>query len=969
MRTIIRAFLVLTFASPCLLAQSLIVESEVYPLEMWNLLESYPIDHYVTTEITNTTNEVLEVTITTISKSFPDAWDIIDESPAVEESFFMSGFNNHSLFTNVSHLAAGSATVGTGIETIRIVATDTAGTEVMNITHEIEYIVSLPAIPTPSFIITNFEYDSIPLDTVYIPLEIEDPFSKDFYSYLEISFLDFYWLERPIVFEPQEIILENIENLECVHEDPYLEDPSKSWCKGDTISLANNHLMHQQMSGNIGTGNDYKMEFLMNIYDPIDSLNSNQLVRFIAKESECVYGKYTNLVDLPNSYAYTCPGGSITITTRPQYGSVTWVDEQNQITYTGSSVTFDNVQDRIYLNVSTRDDEGCLLFQNVTIEIEERYEDIVDIGEQEFEVCRGSDLTLNLLPGYDEAIWYNEMDGSTTTADSYTLTDIQDYVQLIVRVENADGCFSFQEVYIYVNDDGIYAEIVQDSSWQLCYGGDLLIELGQEYSQVVWSIISAGQVYNGNTLELLNVTDYVEIELVAVKNDGCTYRQYFGVYPNNDNNFNPDILLTELDEGLCLKFTLEAADGYETYEWYGYVNGNLELLSENQNLDLDYSSDPYNLSSNLQLFVSGGDGCGDFYEFGIYLKEPEESTLIDALALGEYCEGDDIELTVIETFESYLWSYQGQTFTGPSFSFVAGTQPVELVVTDVEGCAYRELFYTSVGNLPPPSLCLITNDEGTGNNVVLWEDPAEFAGISKYFIYREGDVTDEYIQIGEQDFSEDNIFVDKDSDPAQQAYKYHVRASNRCGDLSEPSNVHKTIHLTINQGTNDNVNLIWDSYEGISYDQVKIYRGNSPSNLEEYVGLPGTAFSFTDQNPPTGNVYYQIEVATEIECEIGKALYKIKSNVAAFETIGDSTDELGLTGKIFPNPFSNFLHLHLEEAIDLQVIASNGYTVYTEKLQSGVHSLSTAHLLPGAYLIRAISGDKVFAHTFIKTSY
>jgi len=563
--------------------------------------------------------------------------------------------------------------------------------------------------------------------------------------------------------------------------------------------------------------------------------------------------------------------------------------------------------------------------------------------------------------------WYNETEGTTITADSYTLTNIQDYVQLIVRAPNADGCFSFQEIYIYINDFGIDAEIIPDSSWQVCTGGDLVLEIDSEFTDVQWNFMNTGQIASGNILELNNVTEYLDIELTAVKDDGCIYRQYIYIYPEDFQEYNPDLLLTNIENELCSKVTLEAADGYENYEWYAYLNGELQLISEEQQLNLDYSSNIDSFPSYLQVSAFGEDGCGDFYEFGISLKDPEERALIDATSVGEYCAGDEIEISVLESYESYQWNYQGQVFTGPSFTFAASTESVELIVLDEDGCSYSDVFYSTVGNLPVPSLCLITNDVATGNNVILWEDPVQATNISKYLIYREGTVTDDFIEIGELDFDEENMFVDKDSDPAQQAYKYHIRATNRCGDLSEPSNVHKTIHLTINQGTNDNVNLIWDSYEGISYDQVKIFRGSSADNLEEYLGLPGNAFSFTDQNPPMGNVYYQIEVATVIECEIGKAPYKIKSNVAAFETIGDSTDELGLSGKVYPNPFTEFIYLELDQVVAFQLVSMDGRKMITEQLVEGNHRVATSSILPGAYIIKIISGDKIYVQTFIKT--
>jgi len=329
------------------------------------LVDHHSIHFSVTTTVINNTGEWVDIEVTTESKNFSSEWEIIDESPNVDrKEFNASSFEVQTYLTIVTN---NLADVSTGIETLKIYGTDAHGEVVADFEYDISYTVVLPPVPEPSFIVTNFEYDSIPVDTVYIPIEILDPFAKDFHSYIELPFLDYYWIERPIIFEPSEIILENIENLDCMHEDPFLEDPSKSWCYGDTIGLTNQHLMHQVIHGNIGSDNDYRMEFLMNIYDPVDSLNSNQKVRFIALDAECIYGQYSNLVDIPNNYVYTCPGGSVTLNARPQYGSLTWEHQSNTPqTFTGNTVSFDNIEESIYLYVTTRDDEGCLLFQNIS---------------------------------------------------------------------------------------------------------------------------------------------------------------------------------------------------------------------------------------------------------------------------------------------------------------------------------------------------------------------------------------------------------------------------------------------------------------------------------------------------------------------------------------------------------------------------------------------------------------------------
>ena len=288
------------------------------------------------------------------------------------------------------------------------------------------------------------------------------------------------------------------------------------------------------------------------------------------------------------------------------------------------------------------------------------------------------------------------------------------------------------------------------------------------------------------------------------------------------------------------------------------------------------------------------------------LTEPNSSLRIETEIKDNDCQPGDASLTITAYEGTAPYTVTWTSATGgdlaggdsviaaaggsTTFTGLEAYQEYTFSVTDANGCA-QEFSHTpgitAVYELGTPSLCMVSSDPMTGYNNILWEDPANMDHITQFNIYREGSATGAYELVGSLAAGDENRFVDETVDPSIQAYKYQLTASDICGLESEVSNTHKTIHLVVNQGLNSRINLEWDTYEGLNYDQVVIYRGSSAADMEELISLPSTVGSFTDTNAPTGMLVYQIAITQEIECEIGKALFSVRSNVA---TIGDSDD-------------------------------------------------------------------------------
>ena len=103
---------------------------------------------------------------------------------------------------------------------------------------------------------------------------------------------------------------------------------------------------------------------------------------------------------------------------------------------------------------------------------------------------------------------------------------------------------------------------------------------------------------------------------------------------------------------------------------------------------------------------------------------------------------------------------------------------------------------------------------------------------------------------------------------------------DKSGSETLMSDIHKTIHLTINAGLGGVWNLLWDNYEGFQYSSYKILRGTSDGNLIEIAERPTNTNSYSDLHPPVETLYYQIEVLSPSQCNI-ENLKSINSSYAS----------------------------------------------------------------------------------------
>jgi len=193
-----------------------------------------------------------------------------------------------------------------------------------------------------------------------------------------------------------------------------------------------------------------------------------------------------------------------------------------------------------------------------------------------------------------------------------------------------------------------------------------------------------------------------------------------------------------------------------------------------------------------------------------------------------------------------------------------------LVVVDGNQCRSVAQAEIVVEPFRRPELALVTVGEQSGKNLVVWQKP-ETDLIHHYSIWREGIEAGRYEKLGDVPFGETSIFVDPDADILTQSWRYKILAADQCGNESPLSKEHKTIHLQQNRGLHGEVNLVWDSYEGIDYSSYCIYR-QTRSGMELFKKVPASLNRYTDPNPPADIIGYYVAVQLRDTIDVTKPL-------------------------------------------------------------------------------------------------
>ena len=340
-----------------------------------------------------------------------------------------------------------------------------------------------------------------------------------------------------------------------------------------------------------------------------------------------------------------------------------------------------------------------------------------------------------------------------------------------------------------------------------------------------------------------------------------------------------------------------------------------------------------------------------------------DADIIIPLSQSSFCEGEIITLEAVDGLENITW------FNGSTASSI--TIPVQdfvfLEAEDTDGCPLSQELNFDIAYPYDEAICVVSVDETSGKNVVVWEK-TEGQNTSHYNIYKETEQANQYTLVGTQAYEELSTYIDESSNPDEASNRYKIAAVNACGAESTWSPEHKTMHLTMNTSNNSNINLIWDRYEGFDYPTFNILRGASSSSMQLIAQRPSNTFTYTDIAPPSGDLFYQIEIVypngctpsvpPSLQANSAAVVTGTRSNIA--DNIMVATQSIiDHNISVFPNPFDTQIQIQdiPSDVHRLELMDVSGTIQKRQAIQSTVCTVDASDLVNGVYFIRLYGED------------
>jgi trimeric autotransporter adhesin len=257
---------------------------------------------------------------------------------------------------------------------------------------------------------------------------------------------------------------------------------------------------------------------------------------------------------------------------------------------------------------------------------------------------------------------------------------------------------------------------------------------------------------------------------------------------------------------------------------------------------------------------------------------------------------------------------------------------------------------------------MVTVDTITETNLIVWEK-TDTVGISHYNIYREGNSTGVYNLVGSNSVNQLSQWVDPTADPQLRSWRYKISAVDSCGNESQLSASHKTMHVTANLGLGGAINCSWDYYDGFTYGSYYISRYHNSTGWMDLDTIPSSLTSWTDASPPgQGGLKYSVSIVPPSSCTSTKAQDHNTTRSNRASITGPGTDvsiqenEISVF-TVYPNPTNGIFTISLDQLPtsnwSYRILDLRGKLI-TSRTESGRNAqVNISYLETGFYLVEA----------------
>ncbi|PCJ84250.1 MAG: hypothetical protein COA57_09615 [Flavobacteriales bacterium] len=439
-----------------------------------------------------------------------------------------------------------------------------------------------------------------------------------------------------------------------------------------------------------------------------------------------------------------------------------------------------------------------------------------------------------------------------TTGDSTTTADSIGSGIYIVTVTDANSCVEF--ALATINDVGGPSVTVNSTSDVTCNGNStgaisLSVTAGTTPYTYSWS--------NGSTTEDIFNLIAGPYEVNVTDAGGCVAVQSISI--SEPDAISLSVSATDANCG--------SADGSATVSVTGGVSPYTYVWSSGATAN----SNSGLTSGTYIVTVTDANGCMAVTTAAI--SEVGGATIAIDSIVDAGCGGNGGSIYISTSGGVAPFSYTWSDGTGTEDLINAPAGIYDLTVIGANGCEATATAEISPAIPLTDPICLVSVDTATGGNLIAWQKDTT-SGIAAYNVYKETSQSGVYFLAGTVPISSLSVFVDPNSNPLIQSYRYKLALVDSCGEESQLSTEHKTMHLTLSIGLiPGSINLIWDHYEGFSFNSYTIFRYTNVTGWDSIAALPSTNTSYTDFPPSgiTSDLRYFVEAKHPNGCTATKA--------------------------------------------------------------------------------------------------
>lgn len=330
-----------------------------------------------------------------------------------------------------------------------------------------------------------------------------------------------------------------------------------------------------------------------------------------------------------------------------------------------------------------------------------------------------------------------------------------------------------------------------------------------------------------------------------------------------------------------------------------------------------------------QLTVTDTYGCE--YTAVTELEKDETNVPVISKTVNQAICGHDvgeIAITYEGGTEPITWKWTDSDTTVLTRSLLS-PGVYEFTVTDTYGCTDIDTTEIVAESFKyNPELALVTvSQEVAPYNLVIWQKE-ETEALDYYSIYRETENLNKYVKLVDVPYSEVSLYVDEAANSQKMPYRYKISATDYCGNESELSDAHKTMHLQKNMSVGIENNLLWTAYEGFAFSTYSIFR-ITKDGVEEIDKVNSGVLTYSDLEPAEGTISYYVGVVLPSVIYVNEPYKKAESgpfslaisNIAEAENTGST-----VVTEIGKEPVSVYAvdnAITIENAGEQQIIVSN----------------------------------------------